>query len=87
MVAAGDPPAPPQVPHEPVQALARAVALRRVDLPAGKRVVHDPHTHTEYRPAREAAQSYKTYILSQEGRGESTQIRGGVQKFRNLRVI
>ena len=60
MVAAGSPPVPPSVPHELVQALARAVALRRVCWLVCKRVVHDPHTHAEYRPAREAAKNYKT---------------------------
>ena len=53
MVAAGSPPAPPQVPHELVQALARVVALRRVDGPVSTGVAHDPHTRAEYRPARE----------------------------------
>ena len=53
MVAAGDPPAPPQVPHELVEALACAVALRRVYRLVRTRVRHDPHTRAEYRPARE----------------------------------
>lgn len=46
---AGSPPAPPPVPHELVEALARAVALRRVYWLGRKRVVHDPHTRAEYR--------------------------------------
>ena len=53
MVAAGSPPAPPQVPHELVEALACAVALRRVYWLARTGVMHDPHTRAEYRPAGE----------------------------------
>ena len=43
------PPVPPQVPHELVEALARAVAFRRVDWPVRTRVMHDPRTRAEYR--------------------------------------
>ena len=41
------------MPHELVEALARAVAFRRVDWLVRTRVRHDPHTRAEYRPARE----------------------------------
>ena len=73
---------PPQVPHELVEALARAVAFRRVDWPVRKRVVHDPRTRAEYR----SPENYKNYILSRDG-GEITQIRQEVGGRPNVSLV